>query len=64
MSTLFVNVHFIGFKVVELFANRGFVFWCQPGPGFVCPSIIFMAGCHLNVVAKLDYLQNSVHFSV
>ena len=56
MSAIFMNVHFVRLKVVELLANRGFIFGGQPCPGFISAPVILMARCDLNVVTKFDYL--------
>ena len=57
MSTIFMYIHLAGFKIVELFSNRSFVFRSQTSPWFISPSIILVARSYFNVIAKFDNLQ-------
>ncbi len=57
MTAVFVNVHFAGFEIIELFSNIRLVFWSQPGPRFVSSPIILVAWSHFDVVTKLDDLK-------
>ena len=57
MPALLVHAHFAGLEVVELFPYGGLVFGRQPGPRFVCPSVVLVAGRHLDVVVELDDLK-------
>ena len=60
MPTLFVDIHFIGFEVIELFAYWGFVFGGQSCPRFVSTTVIFVARCNFDIVIKFDYLKKKV----
>ena len=31
--------------------------WCEPSPGLVRPSVVFVARRHFDIVVELDYLQ-------
>ena len=62
MPTFFVDIHFIGFEVIELFAYWGFVFGGQSCPRFVSTTVIFVARCNFDIVIKFDYLKKKVKF--
>ena len=57
MPTFLMDIHFVRFKVVELFAYRGLIFGGQPCPRLIGASVIFVARGYFDIVIKFDYLK-------
>ena len=49
-----MDLHFHGFEVVEFLSDLGLVSGRQPGPGFVCPSVVLVSLRHFDVVVEAN----------
>lgn len=58
MSAIVVNIHLGGLVVVQLLPDVGFILWCEPSPGLVRPSVVFVARRHFDIVVELDYFSS------
>ena len=55
-----MHVHLVGLEVVELLPDGGLVLGGQPCPGLVRPSVVLVAGGHLDVVVEFDDLGRNI----
>ena len=56
MPAILVDVHLIGFVLIELLPDGGLVLRGQPGPRLVGTPVVLRAGRHLNIVVEFDDL--------